>query len=79
MSWSFAINADALLACDASSPPPLNVDKEHEALRASVCLGGYWELCFESELETEHSDALTLVLVLLVKPLGWVGQNWRYM
>ena len=56
MSWSLAINADALLACDAS-PPPRKVDKElmsmyHKALRVSVCMGGYWELCFELELET---------------------------
>ena len=49
MSWSLAINPDVLLACDAILP---NVDKEHydKALRASVCMGSHWELCFEWEL-----------------------------
>ena len=40
-------------------------------------LGGYWELCFELELETALMLFNTLVLALLVKPLGQVGQNWR--
>ena len=59
LSWYLAINADVLLACDAiplqSPPPRANVDKERMIKpfkRASVCMGGYWELCFESELET---------------------------
>ena len=56
-SWYLAINADVPLACDAipQPRPHANVDKERMIKpfkRASVCMGGYWELCFESELET---------------------------
>ena len=49
--------AATVFAKKKKSPPPprANVDKERMIKpfkRASVCMGGYWELCFESELET---------------------------